>query len=146
VSSPSGPIEAFVKKIGTVLRDARLRAGLSQDAVARRCGMATSQISQIERGRSGSPEFATVAKIAPVVGVSLDEIAAACGYPGFNAGSARASIGLRNLVVLAARIQKSRKHFSALVNALEGVESQVDEELHELTRGERKPGRRRRSP
>ncbi|MGH8165172.1 MAG: hypothetical protein ACREP1_12645, partial [Rhodanobacteraceae bacterium] len=69
-----------------------------------------------------------------------DEIAVACGFAGFTEAT-RPSIGVRNLVVLSARLEKSRKHFSAFVDALDGVESQLEQQLEGLNRSQH---RRRR--
>lgn len=69
--------------IGKVLRDARLEAGLSQGVVAKRAGMGANHLSQVELGRSASPEFNTVARIAAALHLSLDEVAARSGAPGF---------------------------------------------------------------
>lgn len=71
-----------MESIGKVLREARSRAGLTQGAVAKRAGISVAHLSQIEGGSSASPEFVTVARIAPVVGISLDQIASRCGLPG----------------------------------------------------------------
>ncbi len=68
-----------MKNVGAVLKGARQRAGLSQHAVARRLGIATSQVSQVESGRRADPQFSTVARMAAIVNISLDEIAAQYG-------------------------------------------------------------------
>jgi len=69
--------------IGKVLREARLRLGLSQAAVARRAGMTASQLSHIEVGQSASPEFVTVSRIAAALQLSLDDVASKSGVAGF---------------------------------------------------------------
>lgn len=63
-----------------------MRAGLSQASVARAASIAAAQVSQIEMGHRVDPQFSTVARIAAVVGLSLDQIAAECGL-GNRAGS-----------------------------------------------------------
>lgn len=56
------------------LRIARLRAGITQDALARRAGVQRSAISAIEDGRTKKPTERLIAAIAPLVGVSAAEL------------------------------------------------------------------------
>lgn len=70
----------MAKLIGRALRDLREAAGLTQTAVSRKAGLAPGQLSQIESGKVASPEFQTVARIARIVGASLDDIASVCGF------------------------------------------------------------------
>jgi len=49
---------------------ARLRAGLSQAALARRMGTGQSAIARLESGR-GSPSFTTLRKLAEATGARL---------------------------------------------------------------------------
>jgi transcriptional regulator with XRE-family HTH domain len=71
----------MAKSIGAALREARTDAGLSQSAVTNAAGLAPGQLSQIESGRSASPEFTTVARVAAVLGLSLHELAKTVGLP-----------------------------------------------------------------
>lgn len=68
------------RSIGQVLKTARLRARLSQSAVARAAGVDASVLSNIEAGKRTGLRFDTVARLAQVIGVSLDTIALECGY------------------------------------------------------------------
>lgn len=65
------------RRIGEVIRAARLQAGLSMRDLERRSGLATGEISQIETGRRQDPGFSVVLKVARGIGVSLDDLAAA---------------------------------------------------------------------
>jgi transcriptional regulator with XRE-family HTH domain len=65
--------------IGAALRAIREREGLTLTAVARRAGISDAMLSRIERGERASPQFTTIAKIAYVLGTSLDEIAHSAG-------------------------------------------------------------------
>lgn len=67
--------------IGAALRRIRERMDVSLVSVARRAGISDAMLSRIERGERMSPHFTTVAKIALVLGVSLDEIAHEAGIP-----------------------------------------------------------------
>jgi transcriptional regulator with XRE-family HTH domain len=67
------------KSLGPVLRKARESAGLSLREVSRLSGMPVGQISQLETGVRPDPAFSTVARLAKVLKVSLDAVAAACG-------------------------------------------------------------------
>jgi transcriptional regulator with XRE-family HTH domain len=69
-----------VQNIGKGLKEARERAGLTQNALARRARMTASQVSQVESGKRVDPQFSTVVRLAVALGVSLDEIAALSGF------------------------------------------------------------------
>ena len=66
------------RPIGAVIREARLRSGLSQRAVARRAGTSQAAISRIERGLE-RPTFERVEQILAGLGwraeISLEPIA-----------------------------------------------------------------------
>lgn len=68
------------RRLGDVLKSARLRTRLSQSAVAKRAGLAASVLSNIESGKRTSLRFETVARIAQSLGISLDTIAHECGF------------------------------------------------------------------
>lgn len=70
----------MARSLGEVLKAARLRARLSQSAVARQAGIDPSALSAIESGRRQDLRFETVARIAEALGVSLDTIARDCGF------------------------------------------------------------------
>lgn len=55
---------------GTLLREARLKSGLSQRALAERAGTAQSVVARIELGRS-SPSFTTIAALLRAMGFGL---------------------------------------------------------------------------
>jgi transcriptional regulator with XRE-family HTH domain len=55
---------------GQIVREARLRAGLSQGELAERLGTTQSAIARLERGRS-EPSFAKVVSAARVCGIEL---------------------------------------------------------------------------
>ena len=56
---------------GTILREARLRAGLTQRALARRAGMPQPAVSRIERDRV-SPRIDTLDVLLRACGLALD--------------------------------------------------------------------------
>jgi transcriptional regulator with XRE-family HTH domain len=56
---------------GSLLREARLRAGLSQRELARRADTAQSVVARIELGRT-SPTWDTLARLAAAAGFDLD--------------------------------------------------------------------------
>ena len=127
--------------IGKVLRDARLQAGLSLGAAAERAGMTPPQLSRIESGKSASPEFITVARIAAAVHLSLDEVAARSGAPGHGP---RAKPGRNSGPVIAravadlVRIKKSANSMAEAASSIAEVASELskrlDRELPNLTR------------
>lgn len=60
--------------LGEVLRDARRSAALSAQAVAEASGLSIDTVRSIESGRTASPTFITVARLASVLKVSLDRL------------------------------------------------------------------------
>jgi transcriptional regulator with XRE-family HTH domain len=71
---------AALVRIGAELRQARIGAGLSIDQVAAVLGISNAEVSRIERARSPSVRFVTLARLAAVVG--LDFVSKL--YPGPN--------------------------------------------------------------
>ena len=55
---------------GTLVREARLRAGLTQAELARRAGTTQSSIARLESGRT-SPAFDTVRRLIRLCGLDL---------------------------------------------------------------------------
>jgi transcriptional regulator with XRE-family HTH domain len=82
------------KQIGDALRDARERAGISQSALARMTGIAPNIVSRIEAGERPNPQFATVARLARALGISLDGLAADCGLMPRSDSNSRPSANL----------------------------------------------------
>ena len=63
------PEEAF----GTVLRELRIKHGLSQESLAHKAGIERNYISLLELGRN-SASIKMLFKLAPVLGVSVAEL------------------------------------------------------------------------
>ena len=68
------------KSLARLIREARVRAGLSQHALAREVGLAPSHLARLETGAKSLPRFDTIARLAVVLGLSLDAIAREVGY------------------------------------------------------------------
>ncbi len=58
---------------GQRLRRLRLRAGLSQEALAERAGLATAAVAALERGVRRSPYPQTVGALSNALGLSAEE-------------------------------------------------------------------------
>ncbi|MDT3444729.1 MULTISPECIES: helix-turn-helix domain-containing protein [unclassified Pseudofrankia] len=67
------------ERLGALLRAARGERSMVR--VAELAGVSAETIRKIESGRIPTPAFFTVAALATVLGISLDEIAAACASP-----------------------------------------------------------------
>jgi len=63
--------DEHLRQIGRELRDARLNADLSQDAVARAAACSRAEISRIERGASTAVPLGRIEPIASVLGLRL---------------------------------------------------------------------------
>lgn len=65
--------EDVQRALGKNLRQARERAGLTQEAVAERSGVHPTEVSRIEAGKR-DPRIATVVALADAVGVSVSDL------------------------------------------------------------------------
>jgi transcriptional regulator with XRE-family HTH domain len=64
------------ERLGRLLREAR--GGRSMTEVAAEAGVSAETLRKIETGRAPTPAFFTVAALAGVLGLSMDEVAARC--------------------------------------------------------------------
>lgn len=62
------------KALGRLLQLARKRAGLTQQELCQKAGLSYSTLAKIERGAIRTPSVFTVANIAVVTGVSIEEL------------------------------------------------------------------------
>ncbi len=66
-------MDAFEKVLGRVIADARRSAGLSQEALAFRCNLHPTYISQLERGLK-SPTIRALRAIAEALGTRASHL------------------------------------------------------------------------
>jgi transcriptional regulator with XRE-family HTH domain len=66
------------ERFGALLREAR--GDRSMVDVATAAGVSAETLRKIETGRAPTPAFFTVAALAHTLGVSLDDLAAACAH------------------------------------------------------------------
>jgi len=66
--------------LGETVRSIRLEQGLSQKEAAEAAGIDQSYLSMIESGQRRNPGTRIVARLAKVLDVSMDELAARAGY------------------------------------------------------------------
>ncbi|MEU8779364.1 helix-turn-helix transcriptional regulator [Streptomyces sp. NPDC048606] len=64
------------ERLGALLREAR--AGRSMVEVAAGAGLSAETLRKIETGRAPTPAFFTVAALAEVLGLSLDDVMRRC--------------------------------------------------------------------
>jgi transcriptional regulator with XRE-family HTH domain len=64
------------ERMGALLRKARGERSMVEVAAA--AGLSAETLRKIETGRAPTPAFFTVAALAAVLGLSMDELAAAC--------------------------------------------------------------------
>jgi transcriptional regulator with XRE-family HTH domain len=60
--------------IGKMVRAARKRAGLSQEALARRADMSTSAVTQIELGTRNDPQYSSLLKLSTALGLTVSDL------------------------------------------------------------------------
>ncbi|SOE08151.1 Helix-turn-helix domain-containing protein [Streptomyces sp. Ag109_G2-15] len=65
------------ERLGQLLREAR--GGRSMVEVAAEAGISAETLRKIETGRAPTPAFFTVAALAGVLGLSMDELVVRCG-------------------------------------------------------------------
>lgn len=101
------------QRLGGLLRAARERAGLTQAALGERVGLAPNHVARLEAGEKSNPRFETVGKLASELGLSLDEVAVACGY------SRKAAIAPKDMAAIgeAARVLTAARSNLRLVDA-----------------------------
>jgi transcriptional regulator with XRE-family HTH domain len=58
--------------LGSRIRQARERYGMSQVELARRIGVSATALNQIESGKTADPGVSRIVKIAEILGVSTD--------------------------------------------------------------------------
>ncbi|MFC4467608.1 helix-turn-helix domain-containing protein [Streptomyces xiangluensis] len=68
------------ERLGQLLREARGSRSMAE--VAASAGLSAETLRKIETGRAPTPAFFTVAALAGVLGLSMDEIAGSCALSG----------------------------------------------------------------
>ncbi|GAA2658688.1 helix-turn-helix transcriptional regulator [Streptomyces vastus] len=68
------------ERLGQLLREARGSRSMAE--VAASAGLSAETLRKIETGRAPTPAFFTVAALAGVLGLSMDEIAGRCALAG----------------------------------------------------------------
>lgn len=63
-----------VNKLGKSIKEFRLKAGLSQDDLARKAKVAYTTLTKIETGIIKNPSVMITAKIAKALNVSIDDL------------------------------------------------------------------------
>jgi transcriptional regulator with XRE-family HTH domain len=71
----------LVQELGRELREARIAAGLSQQALAHAAGLSHPTVSRIERGRSRAVSIVQLARLFGIVGLDLSARAYPSGDP-----------------------------------------------------------------
>ncbi|MEU3372300.1 helix-turn-helix transcriptional regulator [Streptomyces sp. NPDC006660] len=80
VRTPLTPEErARGERLGRLLRTARGERSMPEIAAA--AGLSAETLRKIETGRAPTPAFFTVAALASVLGLSMDEIVSDCAAP-----------------------------------------------------------------
>ncbi|MBM3223566.1 MAG: helix-turn-helix transcriptional regulator [Candidatus Tectomicrobia bacterium] len=64
----------MTETLGSRIREARERYGMSQAELARRIGISGTALNQIESGKTPDPGVSRIIGIARVLGVSMDDL------------------------------------------------------------------------
>jgi transcriptional regulator with XRE-family HTH domain len=119
-----------------MLRSARERIGLTQAALANDVGIATNHLNRLETGEKTMPRFDTLARLAARLGLSLDLIAANCGY---RTSPESVAIDPAHALELAARLRDLHSQLSAVATLVDDTISDL-----ESAAGAKTPARRRK--
>lgn len=65
------------KLLAATLRESRVRAGMTQEAVARQADVSLNTVRNVESGQCVEPGYFTVLAIAQAMGVDVDQVASA---------------------------------------------------------------------
>jgi transcriptional regulator with XRE-family HTH domain len=107
--------------LGTVVREARVGAGLSLREVERRTGIANGHLSQIETDTIGKPEMAILWDLAALYGLDFARLLALAGHVGRPTGSARqrrrTTVALRAMSELTPADQEEALRYMAELKA-----------------------------
>lgn len=74
------------ERIGTRVREARLAAGLKQEALAFKAGVAVATVSRLENGKTAHPREDEFARIAAALGTTPDALMGIKDEPGRSEG------------------------------------------------------------
>lgn len=67
--------------LGSILKAARGRLGLSQDEVAQRAGIVSTTLTRLETGETPTPQAPTLARLAAVLSLDLESLVVAAAQP-----------------------------------------------------------------
>lgn len=80
-SSPNEPPCEELKPIHLLIKKTRERKNISQETLAKKCGISNVQLSRIEQEKC-KPSIRTLCRLAPFLGYDLDELLLASSYSG----------------------------------------------------------------
>lgn len=66
--------EEFVKKMGNLIRDTRVKNGWSIEELAKRTGISKITLGQIERGKSNNPTLSVIWKISEGLSIPITKL------------------------------------------------------------------------
>lgn len=109
------------KQLGSVLKAARLRQGLSLRAVERETGINNAHLSQIENGTITRPEMAMLWELASLYGIDYTKLLRVAGYANGSAQSGRdrqrMGVAMRAMGELTPREQADALSYMAKIKA-----------------------------
>jgi transcriptional regulator with XRE-family HTH domain len=112
---------------GTVLREKRRTAGLSQRQLAERVGVDFSYISKLENGRLPAPAAETVGRLAEVLGCPVEDLLAAAKKMPANLDESVGQPAALRFLQEASRLRLSPEEWEELLGKLRGLRSDQEE-------------------
>jgi transcriptional regulator with XRE-family HTH domain len=117
-----------MNNFGTILREKRRVAGLSQRQLADRAGVDFSYISKLENGRLPSPAAETVARLAEVLGCPVEDLLSAAKKMPANLNESVGQPAALRFLQEASRLRLSQEEWEQLLGKLHGLRSDQGEE------------------
>lgn len=103
------------RRLGQILREARVKRALSLRDVERITGIAVSQLSRMELGARENPTFGTIARVASALGLSLDTVSTLAGI---GRGTATDDGRLPDVARIAKALEAARVNAQATLDAI----------------------------
>lgn len=112
---------------GTVLRERRRSAGLSQRQLAERAGVDFSYISKLENGRLPAPAAETVGRLAEVLLCPVEDLLSAAKKMPANLDESVGQPAALRFLREASRLRLSPEEWEHLLGELHGLRSDQEE-------------------
>jgi len=117
----------IMNDFGTVLREKRRAAGLSQRQLAERVGVDFSYISKLENGRLPAPAADTAVRLAEILGCPAEDLLSAAKKMPTGLSASLTDPAAIRFLQEASRLRLSQEEWEQLLGKLHGLRSDEEE-------------------